>query len=228
MPFLLMAAAFPFLFVGKSIILLRYGMWYFGRIQLFFLKPWLPVSCLNADTAKEHPGSILVCNHQSFLDLYLFAAQTQKNLCFVTKSWPYRKLFFFAPAMRRAGYVDAEALDVADFERLCVQRLKEGATLVFFPEGSRTHTGELGSFHAGAFRVACLADRPVIPMVIANSFAIFSRKARSFTPDTVRITLLSPVYPATFAKEPLPHRAMMRAVRGMFSTVLDQPKDSAL
>ena len=187
-------------------------MWHFGSVQLFLLRPFLPVVCQNKELAAQHPGSIIVCTHQSFLDLYLFAAQSERNLCFVTKSWPFTKLFFFAPAMRAAGYLDAEALAPEALMQACSARLQEGSTLVFFPEGSRSRNGELGRFHAGAFLVAVREDTAVIPMIIHDSFQIFPPHARFCVPGTIHMELLSPVYPGAFRASDLPHRAMMKEV----------------
>ena len=94
--------AIPLLVVGAIAAVLVRGtrrffrtcLWVFGFVFLHLLSPWIPVRTKNPDMALHTPHSILVCNHQSFLDLYLFAAQSERNLCFVTKHWPFRLLFF--------------------------------------------------------------------------------------------------------------------------------------
>ena len=53
----------------------RRHIWRYGRSMLFLLHPWLPVRLRHADMAVRHPGCIIVCNHQSFLDIYLLGAQ---------------------------------------------------------------------------------------------------------------------------------------------------------
>jgi 1-acyl-sn-glycerol-3-phosphate acyltransferase len=194
----------------------RTCIWLYGHGTLFFLRPWLPVRIGNPGLAVQYPRSIILPNHQSFLDLYLISMQYQANVCFVTKSWPYRLLFFFAPVMRCAGYIDAERLPPEEAEALCLQRLQEGATLVIFPEGRRTRNGELGRFHSGAFRVAVQAQVPVLPLVIKNTFRIFPPGGTRFSPAPIDMEFLDPVFPHSFAGELLPHRAMMRRVRAQF------------
>ena len=194
----------------------RKGIQLYARALLFFLRPWLPVHIHKPDAAVRLPRSIILPNHQSFLDLYLISVQDQAHVCFVTKSWPYRLLFFFAPSMRAAGYIDAERLPPGDVEDLCLQRLQEGATLVIFPEGRRTRDGSLGRFHSGAFRVAVRAQVPVLPLVIKNTFHIFPPGSTIFTPAPIEMAFLEPVFPRDFAGELLPHRAMMRHVRARF------------
>ncbi len=189
---------------------------FYGRGMLFLLRPWMPVRIVNATAALRQGPCVLVANHQSFLDLYLLGSQAQSNLCLVSKSWPYKLLFFFAPVMHLAGYVDAQALPAEEVARVCKARLEQGATVVFFPEGTRTLDGSLCKFHTGAFMLAQQAQVPVVPMLIKNSWHVFPKGAKLFAPQPVHLELLEPVSPHDFQKEDLPHRAMMRHVRKLF------------
>lgn len=216
LPVTLCVAALHIVFPKAMCSINRRYIWLYGRSTLFLLRPWLPVRMRNLRLAVEFPGSVVVCNHQSFLDIYLLAAQDQADVCLITKSWPFRLLFFFAPTMRSAGYIDAEHLTAEQVEAQCLERLREGATLVIFPEGSRTRTGALGKFRSGAFHVAVKADRPVLPLLIHNSFQVFPPGGKGFRPATIHMEFLDPVWPQAFAEEFLPHRAMMRHVRNLY------------
>lgn len=197
--------------------LARRGICLYGWIMLFLMRPCLPIHKKNYRIPLKHQPCIIVCNHQSFLDIYLISAQAETNICLVSKAWPYRVLFFFAPMMRLAGYINIENADLEASEALCLQRLQEGASLVFFPEGRRTRDGTLGRFHAGAFVLACKAHVPVIPMIFYNSYDVFAPHSRCFTPQTIHIRVLDPIYPEKFAQEALPHRALLRHVHGEFA-----------
>ena len=223
LPCMLLIAALHRLWPAAMCTASRKCIWIYGHSMLFLLRPWLPVRMRNPGLAVRYPRSIIVPNHQSFLDIYLLGAQNQANICQITKSWPYRLLFFFAPTMRSAGYIDAENLPADDFEELCLQRLQEGATLTIFPEGRRTRDGSLGRFHSGAFRVAVRAQVPVLPLLIKNTFRIFPPGSRTFTPALIEMKFLDPVFPRDFADELLPHRAMMRHVRTQFLHHLHTP-----
>lgn len=194
----------------------RKYIWFYGHAMLFLLRPWLAVHMRNADMALRYPASVLICNHQSFLDIYLLGAQKQANVCLVAKSWPFKLLFFFAPTMRSAGYIDAESLSAEQLEDRCMQCLEEGTTLAIYPEGSRTRTGQLGKFHAGAFRLAVRSGRPVLPLIIYNSFHVFPAGSKYFRPAPIRMEFLDPVWPQDFTENLLPHRTMMRHVRNLY------------
>ena len=216
LPLTLCIAALHTIFPKAMCAANRRYIWFYGRSTLFLLRPWLPVRMRNARMAVECPASIIVCNHQSFLDIYLLGAQDQANVCLITKSWPFRLLFFFAPTMRSAEFIDAERLTAEQVEAQCLERLRDGATLVVFPEGSRTRTGALGKFRAGAFHIAVKAGRPVLPLLIHNSFQVFPPGSKGFNPATIHMEFLDPVWPQDFAEELLPHRAMMRHVRNLY------------
>lgn len=185
----------------------------YGRVTLFLLRPWISVHIENAHAAARCSPCIIIANHQSFLDLYLLAAQAEANLCLVSKAWPFRLLFFFAPIMKLAGYIDAQSLSLEETEHRCLHRLAEGASLVFFPEGRRTRDGQLGRFHAGAFMLAEKAQVPIVPLVIHNSYSIFPPNAQKFMPGSIRMCMLSPLFPIEFVNANLPHRAMLRKAK---------------
>lgn len=211
----------------KWAALARHFITGYGRGMLFLWRPWMPVLVQNADLARATGPCIIVANHQSSLDPYLLGAQTEANLCLVSKTWPYRLLFFFAPAMRLAGYVDVESLPALAAEEICLRRLREGATLVFFPEGRRTRDGALGRFYAGAFALAVKANVPVVPLLIHNSRAVFPAGGRFFTPAPVHMRMLPAQHPTDFAHADLPHRALMRSVRNDFVQHLQKSMQGA-
>ncbi len=53
--------------------------------------------------------------------------------------------------------------------------MKEGTSLVVFPEGARTFTGHMGVFKKGAFQLADELQLPVVPVTINGSFDILPR-----------------------------------------------------
>jgi 1-acyl-sn-glycerol-3-phosphate acyltransferase len=50
--------------------------------------------------------------------------------------------------------------------RRAMQVLDEGGVLGLFPEGTRSHTGELGELHHGAALIALKSKKPVLPVAI--------------------------------------------------------------
>lgn len=198
----------------------RCGIWRYARTVMQTIAPIVPVFIENADMVRRHAPCILVANHQSFLDLYLFGLQDEPDLCMLTKRWPFRLLFFFAPAMWAAGYINVEGVTAEETEQRAVQRLREGATVIVFPEGRRSRDGRPGRFHSGAFRLAVRTGVPVVPLCISGSGVVFPVGARQFTPGPITLRFASPLNPKDFAACPLPHRAMLKHAQILFKNHL--------
>ena len=198
---------FPSYITGKTF---RKYSYCYGRIFCYVNSPVLPVSVRNKHEANKHKPCIIIANHQSALDLFLFANQTCTDFSYMVKSWPFRVLFFFAPIMHGSEYIDVETLSPEEVQARCLKLLKSGTSLVIFPEGKRTKTGEMGRFHTGAFRLACLANVPIVPLVFENTRAVFPAHSKLIHPQRLRISLLDAIFPEEFISSDLPHRDMMR------------------
>lgn len=201
--------------------LMRRGIYWYGRLLLFFISPAVPTQTIRKQ-GIQNCQRILILNHQSMLDIYLIGLQSCSNICLVSKSWPYRLLFFFSPMMRAAQYIDAERLDAQTVFARCQKRLEEGATLVFYPEGRRSRDGGLQRFHAGAFYLAARLGIGVTPIVIHNSFRILPPQTFLFQRGTLVVEILPDIHPQDFQREPVPHRSMMRATHAVFKKHLAQ------
>lgn len=197
----------------------RLAGWIYGRSSLLALRPFIRVNCRNSREGAGRLPCIITANHQSILDLYLLGFQAVTQVCPVTKSWPFRLLLPFTAVMRTAGYVEAEGHSMEYIAQKCRERLKEGAALVFYPEGRRSRDGRLGRFHSGAFRLALEENLPIVPMVIKNSGALIKAGSFRVFPGTVEMEMLPAIMPSMYEKfrrEALPHRALLRHVRQLY------------
>ena len=57
-----------------------------------------------------------------------------------------------------------------------VQELKNGQSIVIFPEGTRSRGAEMGEFKAGSFKLATKANVPIVPIAIQNTYKILEEK----------------------------------------------------
>ncbi len=73
--------------------------------------------------------------------------------------------------------------------------LKEGYSMLIFPEGTRSKDGQLGEFKGGSLKVAQKAKCPIVPVGISGSSAIFEdNKNLSIKPSTIKISFGEPIY----------------------------------
>lgn len=191
-------AAWPYILLsrlrGDVTRRVRHGIWWYGRIFGFLVKPILPVSAINPEIAVVNEPCIIVPNHQSFLDIYLLSAQCSKNLCFVVTSWPFSKLFFFAALMRHARYVRVgKNQDILNFMERCREELAAGSVLVCFPEGTRSRSGKLLPFRSGIFRVATATGAKLVPMIFHNTGKVCAPGSFKVNPQRIFVRLLEPL-----------------------------------
>ena len=107
--------------------------------------------------------SIIITNHTSFLDILIMLLISPK-IIIVVKDWVYNSVFF-GPLVRYAGFVyvgDGPEKNLT----IIKERIKEGYSLLIFPEGSRSKTDKIKRFHKGAFFLANELKLDITPVLI--------------------------------------------------------------
>jgi len=111
--------------------------------------------------------AVYVANHSSYIDIYAMSF-IRRRLKFVSKAEIFR-MPIVGWAMAMAGNVALKRTSKRgqiNAYRNMMAILNAGISLVVFPEGTRSSTGKLQRFHAGAFRAAKSAGVPVVPITI--------------------------------------------------------------
>lgn len=141
---------------------------------------------------------ILVANHQSRLDSPVMLS-IEPRLFGPVRGYMLR-VPIIATAIRLLGFFDADA-DTATFaamQRAAERARDTGGGLLFYPEGTRSETGEIGPFRRGAFRAAFDHDLPIQPVVIEGLDRAFP-PGHAIPPvpgrHLVRIRYLEPIHP---------------------------------
>lgn len=178
----------------------RYFIWVYGRIWMMIMYPFVRFEIQKMNSARFSQPCIIVLNHLSFFDIFCMGALPFSNIAFTVRSWPFR-MFWYAPFMRLAGYVDMESLGVDRAMRRCSELLSQGVSLVFFPEGHRSRDGELGRFYSGAFKLAVQTDTPLVPVCISGTEQLLPPGRFFMAPATVRLQALSRIDPSGFSGE---------------------------
>jgi 1-acyl-sn-glycerol-3-phosphate acyltransferase len=110
---------------------------------------------------------VVVANHESFVDILLIA-----HLPWEMK-WLAKSAFFRIPVvgwlMHLVGdipLVRGDRDSVAEAMTLCRRRLDDQVSVMVFPEGTRSASGELAPFKDGAFQLAIDAQVPILPLAV--------------------------------------------------------------
>ena len=74
-----------------------------------------------------------------------------------------------------------------------IDQMKTGNSFMAYPEGTRSHTGELLPFKKGVFILAIEAQAPVVPIAISGAVAAMRRGSPFIWPTTVRVSVGAPI-----------------------------------
>ena len=142
--------------------------------KLIFVCWGMPPTMHGLEHLQRGDAHILASNHASYIDgVLLFAYLPQPHsLAINIEIAAFAPLRFFLTriGMRFVDRFDAHK-NVTQTRRL-IELLRHGVKLAFFPEGTFQREAGLLPFRLGAFRVASLAQVPVIPLVIRGSRAV--------------------------------------------------------
>ena len=108
-------------------------------------------------------GVIVVANHPSLIDTVFVMSFIPDINCVVNAK--RRNNFFLSTMIRCAQYIPNSEDPSVLLER-CSKALKNGNSLIIFPEGSRNVPGQPMRLKRGAARIALAADAPVVPVAI--------------------------------------------------------------
>jgi 1-acyl-sn-glycerol-3-phosphate acyltransferase len=121
---------------------------------------------INTEGEDFSRPAIIICNHQSFLDSQVIIMLHPKLILFTNK-WVWNSPVM-GGVVRLADYYPIEngAEPSAD---LLADRVKEGYSIVIFPEGTRSPDESIGRFHKGAFYLAEKLNLDILPIIIEGT-----------------------------------------------------------
>lgn len=132
---------------------------------------------------------VFVVNHQSIYDIPVVLATIPFQLRIIAKAslgkWP-----FLGWHLRRGGHVLVDRANPgASVMKRMRRMVRQEASLVAFPEGTRSTDGQVLQFKAGIFLLAIESGLPIVPLSIAGSRHVM-RKGRLMTcPGVVDVTV---------------------------------------
>ena len=123
----------------------------------------------------------------------------------------------------RCIFIDRQdARQSMDCLKQAQELLKEGYSVVIFPEGTRNNGGELLEFKAGAIRMATRAGVPIVPVCIEGSYRLMGKGRLWIHPADVKIQILPPVSTENLSREEI--RALPEKLREMVADGVNRLK----
>ena len=138
---------------------------------------------------------VYVSNHASLLDIPVIIAGIPDQIRIVYKKelevvpifgWGL-KWGHYIGIDRRKGSGARRSLDEA------AEKIRRGASVLLYAEGTRTLDGKLQPFKRGAFNLALRAGVPVVPLTVNGTFGIMPKRSISVRPGSVDLVLEKPI-----------------------------------
>lgn len=167
---------------------------WWARINLWLIPATITVR--GAEHIEPGQSYIVVANHLSHVDILALHAWLGMDLRFVMKQ-ELRKVPIVGVTSAGLGYVFINRSNNADAVRALAEaknRLTtDGASVLFFPEGTRSVDGRLHAFKKGAFVMAKDMGLPILPITLRNTDAILPAKTLIALPGRAEMIIHRPI-----------------------------------
>jgi len=189
-PILSLFVAFLSLFLSHRNTMKRLritiGWWALGIIKIILL---LVARIQYKNRAKINilGPYIFVCNHRSFSDGFLIALPCMPQECIqIVNTWPF-KIPIIGLIAKLAGYLSINEMPFDEFSRRACELLRQGVSIVTFPEGTRCVNNKIGQFHSSIFRIALQSRYPIVPVCISGNENTPARGSLLLHPGIIKV-----------------------------------------
>ena len=165
--------------------------------RLFYRLFFIPVKVDGLENIDKGQSYIIAPNHQSYWDAFLVYGFIGIKFKWMMKK-ELGRIPFVGWACYMAGciFIDRSSRESGmNSIRKAESKLKNGMSVVIFPEGTRTPDGKMGKFKRGAFLISEELGLPILPVTIDGNYDVMSRHAKSVTWHPVHMTIHKPVWP---------------------------------
>ncbi len=167
---------------------------------------WMPIVLWIAGVKVKVSGQknlfpegvyIFAANHQSQFDIPVIEKALPRS---IRIRWLAKKSLFKIPffgwAMKAAGYIAVDRQNPREGLKsllAAVETIGKGASVVIFPEGTRSPDGRLQDFKGGGFVLALKSGCPVVPIAVCGTHKILPKGSLVARPGEVYVKILPPI-----------------------------------
>lgn len=202
-----------------------------GKSHAFHARLWARILLTLAGVRVDIRGSenipdspvIFMSNHQSGFDILTLLAAMPRRFYWIAK----KELFdipVFGSSMRRGGYIPLDRSDgrkaLKSMEN-AAKVIREGKSVVIFPEGTRSKDFKLLPFKRGGFMLALKAGVPVVPVTINGSGRVNPAGQIRLYRGRITINLHPPVTPSMDLSKTESEARLMVQVRDSINSCLE-------
>jgi 1-acyl-sn-glycerol-3-phosphate acyltransferase len=158
------------------------------------------------DHISAEQAYIFMSNHQSDFDILIILAYLPGQFRWIAKKELFR-IPVFGKAMKKAGYIE---IDRQNHERAlqnlteAARKIREGKSVMSFPEGTRSLDGTIKPFKKGMFHLAIEASVPIVPITIIGAAEIMPKRSLKINPGRITLIIDQPIDVKAYAKDARP------------------------
>jgi 1-acyl-sn-glycerol-3-phosphate acyltransferase len=154
----------------------------------------------NIDPTQSY---VYMSNHQSNFDIPVLLAYLPVQFRWLAKAELFN-IPIFGRAMRGAGYVKIDRFNrESAFESIneAAAKMKNGVSVMIFPEGTRSLDGKIRSFKKGGFVMAVDAGVPIVPIVLKGTWTIMEKSSLKINTGEVSLNIEPPIATTDYTRE---------------------------
>ncbi|RPH31351.1 MAG: 1-acyl-sn-glycerol-3-phosphate acyltransferase [Bacteroidales bacterium] len=158
------------------------------------LTPML-VKVSGRENVNQMQSYVVVSNHQSVYDIFLIYGWLGIDIKWMMKK-ELRKIPGIGFGSQKVGHIFIDRSNSKRaFESIneAKRKLVNGTSVVIFPEGTRSQTGELGTFKRGAFKIAYDLNLPILPITLVDTKNILPTNTINILPGRVKMVIHEPI-----------------------------------
>ncbi len=181
-------------------------------VHLYAAVPWAKIilwvggikgKVIGAENIEKEKNYVFMCNHQSFVDIFVLLSHIPKDFKFIMKK-ELMEIPILGPAMRKAGYMEIERDDPKESIRQLnrvVELVKNGTSVLIFPEGTRSPDGRLLPFKKGGFYIAIRSGVDILPLYIKGTNRIAPKGSWTMKKGNYTLIVGKPISTKDFEKK---------------------------
>jgi 1-acyl-sn-glycerol-3-phosphate acyltransferase len=161
--------------------------------RLILVTTGVRVTVRRRSAPDPHASYIFASNHQSIYDIPIIFASLPMQLRIIAKA-SLGRFPFLGWHLRWTGHllVDRERPGPAVLKKMA-KMVSDGASLIVFPEGTRSRDGVVAPFKGGLFLLAIESGLPIVPVSVAQSRHVMLKGRLMTCPGNVTLTIHEPI-----------------------------------
>jgi 1-acyl-sn-glycerol-3-phosphate acyltransferase len=186
--------------------------------QLILLTTGVRVHASGMERVGKETSYVFASNHQSIYDIPIVFATITRDLRIVAKA-SLGRFPFLGWHLRLAGHVlvDRDRPGAGIVKRMH-RLVADGASVIVFPEGTRSIDGQVGRFKGGLFLMAIETKLPIVPVTIEGSRHVMRKGRLMVCPGEVTLTVHDPIPTDGLSRDNA--RALAERVRAVVTGVV--------